>query len=544
MKMTKTELLRLKTLKAKTEADLSAEEAEELANLVSKAAQAKINLKSLDKAIEECEDDDDDDGEMDEAKVKSIVTEAMKSVMAGNKSANAEDIAEAVTKSLAAQQISEDKIRSIVGDAITAHSKSASRMEFPVDQGGDITFPIEHRGGNLTVAQKQLLNLTLMHAPPHIELATKRPTGLNDGIPDSLQRRCKAAIAQVTEAIKVAGAKAVSVGTVGAYSNGAFGGSLGALATVDLSTDLQMRLYLNSDLASALMAREIQMPTDPFKLPIKTVRTPFSLGAEPLNRTDYDGYVSGNTPTLSQILLDAKKMVGIASYTYEADEDAIIAILPMLQADLGEGAAASFESAVINGDSDGTHQDTGKSFTATSVESAYDGFRKHALAVGASSWASGGLSLDNFMALRGMMHKYGTNPADLIIVVDPIAYIKLQAEAEAFRYDVRGTTDIPANTGRLPTFNGIKVVVSEQMYPLVTTGGIFSSTGGDNVARQLLLINTTQYLVGVRRGFTVEVVQDPRVQTNFVVASFRRAFVAKEAASASIPHTVVGVNWT
>ena len=148
------------------------------------------------------------------------------------------------------------------------------------------------------------------------------------------------------------------------------------------------------------------------------------------------------------------------------------------------------------------------------------------------------------MGLRGLMRKYGTNPADLIILVDPIAYIKLQGEAEAFRYDVRGSTDIPANTGRLPTFNGIKVVVSEQMYPYVDDTGVFSATGANNTKHHLMLVNTTQYIVGVRRGFTVEVVQDPRVQTNFVVASFRRAFMAKEAASASIPHTVLGVNWT
>lgn len=459
--MNKKSLKRLKELMAKSAADLTAAEQTELTSLNAKALDSKVDVKSIDSAIDAANDDEEG---LTEEDITDIVTKAVKAATGNNNS----DIAELVTKSLAEKQVSAEMITKVVNDALAQHIKSAPKMEFPTHQGVAIEMPIVHRGGNLSVSQKQLLNIIMMKSWE--SCGASRPNNIDDGIPATIVASAKRASDNLLAQMRVKGVKAVTAGTIGDYSAGAFGGTLGALATVDLSTDLQMRLYLNSEIATLFQSREINMPTDPFKLPIKTTRVPFAIGGEPVSRTDYDGYVSGNYPGTAQITLDAKKLIGTAAYTYETDEDSIIAVLQMIQNDLGEAAAANYESAIINGDNDGTHQDTGGSYSASSVESAYAGLRKHALATGAVSWASGGLTLDNFIALRSTMAKYGVNPSDLVIIVDPIAYLKMQAEDSAFRYDVRGTTDISSNTGRLPYFNGIRVVVSEQMHPLVTTG--------------------------------------------------------------------------
>jgi len=49
--------------------------------------------------------------------------------------------------------------------------------------------------------------------------------------------------------------------------------------------------------------------------------------------------------------------------------------------------------------------------------------------------------------------------------------------------------------------------------------------------------------VGVKRGFTVEVEQDKKAQVNYVIASFRRDFIAKETPSATEPLIVAGYNF-
>lgn len=534
--MKKSLLLKLKALLLIASDKLTADQSAELATLNAKALEHKIDTKSLDAAIEAAEDDDEG---MSEDEVQAVVTKAVQAALAGHKSATSEDVAEHVTKALAGANVTEDKIRSIMGDVMKEHTKSASKMEFPLDNRGPVDFPVEHRAGNLSIAQKQLLNVCLMKVSEDslMESGIKRPSGINDGISDALIRRSKSASDQVLANIKRFGMKALTTGGSGSGAE---------LVYTDLSTDLQQRLYLASELAQVMQSREIAMPTDPFKLPIKTVRTAYKVGSESPTPASLAAYYQQGSPTLANITLDAKKMIGLASYSYESTEDSVIAILPMLQADLGDGAAAAYERAVLNGDADGTHFDTGASYfgDATAVESLYNGIRKAGLAGGVINF-SAAVGRANFMGLRGSMGKYGTNPNDLIIIVSPSGYIALQTVEEQFRAEARGSAAANIGTGVISSFNGIRIVVSEHVPAGVTVAGIDTGndTPGTNDKDSMIITNLTQWMVGTRRGFTVEVTSDPIVQTNYVVASFRRAVIEKEAASGSIPHTVMATNF-
>jgi hypothetical protein len=533
--MKKSALLRLKALLAL--ATLTDAEKTELTTLKSSAKTAKIecDTKSLDTAIEDAEDDTE---EMTEDEVKETVTKAVKEAMASHKGVSSEDLEEHVTKALAKANVTEDKIRSIMGDVLKEHTKSAPKMEFPIDGNGPLDFPVEHRAGNLSIAQKQLLNVCLMKVSEDAlaECGTKRPSNINEGLTDGMIRRSKSASDRVVAQLKVLGRKGLTTGGSGTGAE---------LVYVDLATELQQRLYLTSEIAQIMQSREIAMPTDPFKLPIKLARTAFAPGTESPTPASLAAYFQGGQPTMANITLDAKKMIGIASYSYESNEDSVIAILPMLQSDLGDGAAAAFERAVLNGDSDGAHFDVGSAYAAganagTAVEGLYDGIRKHGLAVTPTNIGAA-LGRVNFLALRGRLGKYGVNPNDLAILVSPLGYNRLQAVEEQFRADARGGNDASIRTGTVPSFNGIRVIVTEHMPQVVAATGINDGVGA---TEQLILTNLTHWMVGTRRGFTVEVTSDPLVQTNYVVASFRRAFVAKEAASASIPHTVIGTNFS
>jgi HK97 family phage major capsid protein len=555
--MKKKLLERLKALLEKGADKLSDEESTELKSLQDQAKSANIDTAKLDEAIKAAPDEEEDEEEEDDAKamtaedvaevVKKATAEALAEAKEGEKGLDTEKLAELLGAKLVAStkqagnkslKLDTKAVNQIIADTLKQELRSASKMQHPEDPNkkgkqDDMQreFPIEHRAGNMSVAQKQLLNICLSKMPDGWE--GKRPAHMNDGISDSLLAQAKTKGINLLNRIQRQGIKALDTSTSGSGAE---------LNYTDLSADLQTRLYLASDLAAALVRREIDMPTDPYKLPIKTVRTAFSLGSEAPS-TDYTNYLAGGSPTTADITLDAAKIIGIARYSYEADEDSVVAMLPMLQQDLGEGAAASFESAVINGDNDGTHQDTGGSYTATSVESAFAGIRKAGIAVGVVDWSSGGVSKANFMGLRADMKKYGTNQRDLAIIVDSAGYVHLQAIEEAFRADARGAANTASvNTGMLPSFNGIPVIVSEAVPAGVTAAGIVASSG--NSYGTLIITNLSQWVVGRRRQFTVEVQPDIRIQQNYVVASFRRAFVPKETASSSIPHTVIGTQWT
>jgi HK97 family phage major capsid protein len=522
--MKKTLLLKLKSLLGTESANRTADQKAELDLLQTKAANAgiKLDTKSLNAALRNAPEDD----EMTEDEVQDVVTKAVKS---------------AITDELDKKAVSADAIKDIVDESLKSASKSAPKMEFHTQgssDGGPLDFPVEHRAGNLSIAAKQLLNVCLMKVSEDAlaEQGTKRPSSINDGIGDRLQARSKAVGDNFQARLKTHGMKALT-------TDGAASGA--ELVYVDLSTDLQQRLYLTSQLAAVMQGKEIPMPTDPFKLPIKTVRTDYTVGSESPTPASLAAYFQQGSPTLGNITLDAKKMIGIASYSYESNEDSVIAILPMLQADLGDGAAAAFERSVISGDTAGTHMDTGPAYGATAVESLYDGIRKAGIAGGVTNFAAA-IGRANFLGLRGSMGKYGTNPNDLVIIVSPSGYTSLQAVEEQFRAEARGNVSA-ANiaVGSIASFNGIRVIVSEFMPTGVTVGGIDtgSATPGTDDKDSMIITNLGQWLCGTRRGFTVEVTADPLVQTNYVVASFRRAVAQKEASAAARPHTVMAVNF-
>ena len=96
-----------------------------------------------------------------------------------------------------------------------------------------------------------------------------------------------------------------------------------------LSSTLLQRLYLESKLAAALTGSEVQMPSNPFLFPLSTTRPTFRLATEGSAPAASNGGSAG-------LSLTAKKLTGIVDYSYEADEDSIVAILPHTLQQLGE----------------------------------------------------------------------------------------------------------------------------------------------------------------------------------------------------------------
>lgn len=414
--------------------------------------------------------------------------------------------------------------------------RTPSKMEFDASSA---QFPCEHRSGNLSVAQKQLLNVMVMGTSDEAKAATQRlnggkslPTSMNDGI--TAQQLAHAA---------VAGERAIkSLRESIVYGNGAkalttTGSGTGLeLMPSDLSSDLQMRMYIESMLAAEMLASEIQMPTQPFELPLVTTRPNFYTGSE----------APGSNPTVSdpgtgKIVLDSKKLIGMSEYSYEADEDSIVAILPMIQEQLGAGAADAYEDALINGDTAGT-QDTGTG--ATAALKIFNGFRKLALANTATkrSLATGGISADNIAVMRKALGKFGLRPTDLMLLCGPSGYNELVNLDETLTFDKVGSAAASRIlTGTAGSIFGIRIVVSSKVLENLNASGVYDGTTTDKGS--ILLINKSQFMVGSRRGFTVEVDVDRKRQINSVIASFRRAFTPKEPVSASNPTAVIGYNY-
>jgi HK97 family phage major capsid protein len=311
------------------------------------------------------------------------------------------------------------------------------------------------------------------------------------------------------------------------------------LVPSDLSSDLQARMYLESQLAAELLASEIDMPTQPFQFPLTTTRPSFYVGSE----------APGSDPTASDpgtgnITLDAKKLIGMSEYSYEADEDAIIAVLPMIQEQLGAGAGDAFEGALINGDTTATHQDSDIHAVTAHHAKLFKGFRKYALAGNLKvSLATGGISADNIISMRKMLKRWGMRPRDLMLIVGPQGYNDLVGLDETLTFDKVGAAAAARIlTGEAASIFGIRIVVSSQIREDLNASGVYDGT--TTTKGSLMLVHRPSWMVGSRRGFTVEVETNKKRQINSVIASFRRAFTPKETPSVALPSVVLGYNYT
>ena len=464
----------------------------------------------------------------------ALLDEAIKKHLGGNTPLDTKALAEEVKKHLTPTagitQTQLDTALETFGKSI----RQPSRHEFGA--GGGEAFPVEHRSGNLSVAQKQLLNICLMNVTKDaLEKSNggkgiNRPTGMDDGIPAEILRNAQARGASVVKSLRTAlSGKAITTGGSGTGLE---------LVNTDLSSELMARFYLESQLATELMASEIDMPSDPFKLPMVTTRPTFYQGSEAPGSDP-----TASTPGTQNPTLDSKKIIGLVEYSYEADEDSVVAILPLLQAGLSSGAADAFEGALLSGDTTATHQDSDIHAVSAHAAKSFDGLRKLALGVAALkvSLATGGISAANFLSLKKAMLKYGVRPRDLIAVVGVKGYNDIVGLEETLTADKVGSNLARILTGDAPSLYGVRIITSAQCREDLNASGVYDGVTTDKGS--LLILHKPSWMVGVRRGFTVEVDTDKKRQINSLVASFRRAFIPLETPSAAQAIVALGYNY-
>jgi len=564
MKLTPEQKARLKALLAIEATKRSAAEVTELADLQGKAVAAGY-------------DPAEDENPLDEKQVEALITKSVTDALAAGKltpEAIAEEVKKSLpqgkqltaddvktivdaavaksagtvdTKSLVAElakslpkAVNADDIKKIVEDGIRDHSRAGSKMQHQGEGFAyGIELPIAHRSGNLSVAQKQLLNACLMNMTDEVldRCKSVRPRHMNEGIADTMLTEAKSRGMSMVKRVRneaMMGGKAITSTTAGSGLE---------LMNIDISSDLQMRLYIASQIAAAFVSNEIDMPSPTFPLPMSTTRPTFGgISAQGVSAVS-------SQPGTQNPILTAVKFMGIVPYSYEADEDAVVAILPWLQASLASGGADALEDALVNGDVSATHQDsdTQTSKAAGNIPAAtlFSGFRKLAIAGGLNTDIStGGISSANIKNLRKVLNKYGLVPKDLLILCGPNAYNDLVALPETLAAYQVGQNNARILTGAAPNIYGIDIIPSGRVRENLNASAVYDGT--TTTKGSFLIVHRPSWVMGTRQGFMIEIYKRPDLQQNQVIATFRRAFVPLETPSASggTPIVVLGYNYT
>ena len=312
---------------------------------------------------------------------------------------------------------------------------------------------------------------------------------------------------------------------------------------VDTQEAEQLWNDVNLDSLILGLFTRINMPTNPFDIPLQLGDVDWYPGTE--NVATKSTALATNKKTLT-----AYELVAEVPWSYDLDEDAVIAMMETLRSSLRRNSSEGLDDVFINADTtttDNINAD-GATISATDAGKAqwlvgFDGLRHLPLvdATGQGNSLGAGVSLDMFNSNRRLMKRYGVRPSECVHIMDVATYLKAQTLSSFQTLDKFGP-QATLLTGQLGAVEGIPVVVSEKMLLTAADGKVTDGTAG--TVGGLLTVNRTQWFVGFKREMTFETVRDPQKRQNIVVVSFRVAFQQREPTIANAIHTALQYNIT
>lgn len=248
-----------------------------------------------------------------------------------------------------------------------------------------------------------------------------------------------------------------------------------------------------------LFAR-INMPTNPWKWPLEGADATAYRVAEPTG--DSESKFTASTPGTGGTTFDAEIFGARTLFSKSLDADSAVAIMSYVQNKIAQAFSDGEEKAVLDGDSDGTHQDSDVGASTTDVRSAWDGLRKKALAQTSTDASNAALSITLLRTMRALMGKWGLNPASLAFIVGVSGYYDLIDDTDVATVDKFGPQAVILN-GQLAAVDGIPVVVSEHVREDLNASGVHD---GITTNRSYALgVNRGEFAFGQREALDIEV---------------------------------------
>ena len=301
---------------------------------------------------------------------------------------------------------------------------------------------------------------------------------------------------------------------------------------------------VNLETAVAPLFNTVQMPSNPFQIPLQLGDVNWYPGTE-------NTAVTGSVPATARQTMTAHELVAEVPWSYDLDEDAVIAMMDELRRSLLRNAHEVIDDVILNGDT--TTQNNinadGTTIAATTAGTGhflvgFDGLLHLPLVdnTGMANNHNAAVSADMFNEIRGKLGRYGVRPSELAYVTDVNTFIK-SLTVDSFRTLDKFGPQATVLTGQLGAVEGIPVIVSEQMR-LADADGKITSGGNANTRGRLLIVNRSQWRVGFKRELTIETVRDAQRRQNIMVVSFRIALQERSGARSSASHTALQYNIT
>jgi len=291
------------------------------------------------------------------------------------------------------------------------------------------------------------------------------------------------------------------------------------------------------DLQVVSQFQSVNMPSSPFDVPKATNPTTARRQVESCDPAD--NVAAANFGT-DKITLSAEKLVEYMCLPEELNEDSAPQILALVRREVSEAQGRAFETAILNGDTAGTHQDSDVT-GVVDARTSWDGLRKLAIANSATEDFTGGaVGLSGLRTMRSNMGKFGVRERELVWLASPKVYQQMLDIDEVTTVEKFG----PMATilrGSLAALDGIPIVITEYNRDDLNASGVYD--GITTNLSEIKLVNRTRFMWGVRRPIRVRAVMDPTPPGDrWLVASWWRGDFQGHAQSASEVSVSQGIN--
>ena len=313
-------------------------------------------------------------------------------------------------------------------------------------------------------------------------------------------------------------------------------GEGGTWVPTGIGANLHEKVRAAGKLAT-LFAR-IDIPTNPWKWPIEGSDATAYRVAEPTS--DTESKPTASTPGTVAATFDAEIFGARSLVSRSLEPDSALAILPFVQRKLIRAFVDGEEKAILDGDTDGTHQDSDVGSSTTDVRTAWDGLRKRALAE--TTQATTATTAANLLAIRKSMGKWGINPADLVYIVGVQGYLALLGDSNFLTVDKMGPNATILN-GMIGSVYGSPVIASEHVRETLNASGVYD--GITTTKTYSLCVNRNEWAFGQRMALDVKIDDSIYAETfQRVMISFMREDFQSIASASTDDNTSIGYNVT
>jgi HK97 family phage prohead protease/HK97 family phage major capsid protein len=273
-------------------------------------------------------------------------------------------------------------------------------------------------------------------------------------------------------------------------------------ATWELEVSLNLEAEVRRRLVVAPIFRNIAMQTNVMTIPVNpeagtaTWVANSNFGAVP-GTLGAAGASAGNTAThaIKEITLNAYKVATNEYTAYEEEEDALLALMPIIRDGMIRRVARAVDAAFLLGAGDATVPVKGLAAWATNTTAT-------------GNTVVAGMTVAKMRALRQGLGTWGLDPQEVVYIVNTDTYYQL-LEDTVFQTMNQVGTQATLLTGQIGQIGGSPVLVSGEF-----------ATPGTGVAGAICL-NPGNFIVGNQRGLRIDTQELVETQRRVMVASLR-----------------------